>query len=291
MNPASSVPADDPLPNSADYNNVGADETVAPSPPSNESRKREKHVELLDELLRSLDALVFIELSILYYLDCAFAFLILRSLVQLFLLTERPAGLPHPPARSALGAIVGSNLLCTVLHLVNPRPQAGEATNFYMHGSIIIDFVGQLGPTSKWRLFHMDTLLFVLQVVMLGVAIEKRRVQTPEKQILRPAQDLEAEESGVVRSETTRERNGVHEGDERIEMQELLPGGTSEEGAEADDSNVHVLDEFYTGHTILTSLNVVESISREVRGSTTASDAINSGLSLPGMLVRWRSMT
>jgi Fungal domain of unknown function (DUF1746) len=291
MNLASSVPADDPLPTNADDTDVGADETVAPSPSTNESRKREKHVELLDDLLRSLDALVYVELSILYYLDCAFAYLILRSLVQLFLLTERPAGLPHPPARSALGAIIGSNLLCTILHLVNPSPQAGEATGFYMHGSIIIDFVGQLGPTSKWRLLYMDTLLFVLQTVMLALAIEKRRVQSPEKQILRPAQDLEAEEAGVVRSDSTRDRNGVHEDDDGIEMQELLPSGTSEEGAEADDSNVHVLDEFYTGHTILTSLNVVETISREVRGSTTASDATSGGLSLPGMLVRWRSMT
>jgi len=137
----------------------------------------------------------------------------------------------------------------------------------------------------------MDTLLFMLQMVMLALAIEKRRVQTPEKHILRPVQDLEAEEAGIVRSENTRDRNGVHEGDEGIEMQELLPGGSSEEGLEADDSNVHVLDEFYTGHTVLASLNVVESISREVRGSATATDATSGGLSLPGMLVRWRSMT
>jgi Fungal domain of unknown function (DUF1746) len=290
MNPASSVPADDPLPTSADDTDVGADDTVTPSPSTNESRKRAKHVELLDELLRSFDALVYIELSVLYYLDCTFALLVLRCLVQLFLLTERPAGLPHPPARSALGAIVGSNLLCTLLHLVNPNPQAGEATGFYMHGSIIIDFVGQLGPTSKWRLFYMDTLLFVLQTVMLAIGIEKRRVHNPEKEILRPAQDLEAEEAGVIRSENT--RSGVREGDEGIEMQELLPGSTSEEGAESDDLNVHVLDEFYTGHTVLTRLNVVDTISREVRGSTTASDTTSSGrLSLPGMLVRWRSMT
>lgn len=284
MNPASS-PADDPLPAVAEDTNADDPPTTSPT---HTFQKPTKHVELLQDLLCSLDTLIYIELSGLYYLDCAFALFILRTLVQLFLLTERPPGLPHPPARSALGAIVGSNLLCTLLHLVNARPEAGEASHFFLHGSIIIDFVGQLGPTSKWRLFYMDMLVLVLQIVMLGLGMEKRRFQNDEKQTRGSAQDLEAEEAGIIRSETM--RNEGHESNEGIEMQELLAGSTSEEGAERGGSNIHVLDDFYTGHTILARLNVVETIATDVRGATTASDATSGGLSLPGLLLRWRSL-
>ena len=284
MNPAFPSAADDSLPPNAE----DTDADIVVLPPSQDSQKRVKHVELLENLLRSFDTLIYIELSALYYLDCSVGLFALHTLAQLFFLTERPPGLPAPPTRSALGAVIGSNLLCTLLHLVNARPEAGEASHFYLHGSIIIDFVGQLGPTSKWRLFCMDIMVLALQVGQLALGIEKRRVQAAEKRTQDSIQDLDAEEAGIIRSESS--RNEAHEGLEGMELQELLGTGQTEHVAGSDQSSLHVLDEFYTGNTILTRLNVVDTISSELRGTTTATDPTSGALSLPGLLVRWRSM-
>ncbi len=288
MNPTPSSPADDPPPATG---NTSADADAVVAPPAQQvtlTPKARKHVELLDDLLRSFDALVYIELSALYHLDCTFGLLILRTLVQLFLLTARPPGFPDSPTRSALGGIIGSNILCILLHLLNKRPEAGEATRHYLHGGLLIDFVGQLGPTSKWRLFGMDMLVLVLQVVMLGLAIEKRRVQNAEKQTLSSTQDLEAEEAGVIRSRTM--RNEGPESNEGIEMQELLAEASAEDEIGRDESNIHSLDEFYTGSTVLARLNVVETIATDVTSSATGSEATSGGVSLPGLFLRWRSL-
>ncbi|KAF7506973.1 hypothetical protein GJ744_011104 [Endocarpon pusillum] len=284
MNPAFPSAVDDPLLVSAEDTDAG----VIDTPPTFDSQKRVKQVELLENLLRSFDALIYLELSALYYLDCAFGLLILHTIVQLFFLSERPPGLPAPPTRSALGAVIGSNLLCTLLHLLKARPEAGEASHFYLHGSIIIDFVGQLGPTSKWRLYCMDTLVLALQVGQLAMGIEKRRLQAAEKRTQGSIQDLDAEEAGIIRSESS--RNEAHEGLEGMELQELLGTGQTEHEARSDQSSLHVLDEFYTGNTILARLNVVDTISSELRGTTSATDPTGGALSLPGLLVRWRSM-
>lgn len=247
-----------------------------------------KRVELLEDLLRSLDALIYIELSALYYLDCAFGLLLLRILLQLFFLTARPPGLPDPPTRAALGVVVGSNLLCILLHLLNARPEAFEATRFYLHGSILIDFVGQLGPTSKWRLLGMDMLVLALQVMMLGIGIEKRRAQNAGKQPPGSTQDLDAEEAGLIRAETI--GNEGHESDEGIEMQELLAEDSRDNELGRDAPNIHPLDEFYTGNTNLVRLDVGETIARDVASATTGSEATSGGISLPGLLLRWRSL-
>ena len=134
----------------------------------------------------------------------------------------------------------------------------------------------------------MDTLVLLLQVLMLGLEIRRRKVQNAEKEIPGPAQDLEAEEAGIVRSE--RMRGAAHENDVGIEMQELLAAGTSEHEAGRHDSNVHPLDDFYTGDFILARLDVVGTIFEDVRGVTTSSEATSGGLSLPGLFVRWRSL-
>ena len=182
---------------------------------------------------------------------------------------------------------------------MNDRPEAGEATRFFLHGSILIDFIGQPGSTSKWSLMGMDILVLGLQVVMLGLGIEKRMVQNKETRQVSAGrgQDLEAEEAGVVRSDGMGNDEGRRECSEGIEMQELLagrpPGGEvgGQEGA-----NVHPLDEFYTGNTVLARLDVLETITRDVMSSTSGSEGVpgsttSGGVYLPGVLgIRWRSL-
>jgi hypothetical protein len=222
------------------------------------SQARNKHAELLGDLLYSLDSLIYIEVSCLYYLDCMFGFLLLRALVQNFCLNNRPG----PPARLAIGAVLGSNILCMVLHAVKARPEAGESTSFFLNGSILIDFVGQLGPTPKPRLFAMDMLLLFLQVVMLVVGIERTRVENLEKEISAVQQDLEAEEMGIAYSHITRDNRCPS--NNSIEMQELFPKNLQDSSAELSSSNTHVLDEFNTGGAILGRLNIVEILRGEI---------------------------
>lgn len=282
------------------------------------SRKRNKHVELLENLLASLDSLIFIHLSALYYLDCTFAFLLLRTLAQLILLSARPPGIPHPASLSALIIIIGTNTLCILLHLINASPEAGESTRFYLHGSVLIDFVGQLGPTSKWRLVYMDVLVLALQVVMLGVGIEKRRIfQNPETKeaktrVGRMGQDLEAEEEGTRRSPAMDNGYQGNEATDGIEMQNLLVRGSAaataasedETGGQVEDPNAHPLDEFFTGDVVLVRLHVVQTILRDIASAdttTTLSTSANEedgvagsttgrGVFLPGILgLRWRT--
>lgn len=134
----------------------------------------------------------------------------------------------------------------------------------------------------------MDILVLLLQVVMLGMGIEKRRVHGIGKEIQGFTQDLEAEEAGIVRSESM--WNEGLESDEGMEMQDLLAGDPLEDEIGRDESNIHPLDEFYTGHTVLARLNLVEAIARDVTSVTTGSDAASGGVSLPGLFLRWRSL-
>jgi Fungal domain of unknown function (DUF1746) len=291
MNPASSRNADDPLPVATEETDTGAAvASSADESPSTQQQKR--HVELLEDLLRTFDSLIFIELSVLFYLDCVFRLLIVRTLVQLFLLTARPPGLPPPPTRSALGAVVGSNILCILHHVLSARPEAGLGFSSYLHGSILIDFVGQLGPTPKTRLLCMDVLVLALQITMLGLGIEKRRMQNSGKQTLGVTQDLEAEEAGLMRSEDLTNDGG--ESSEGIEMQELFAEGSQEEEARQPGSNTHVLDELYTGHAVLARVNIAETIARDVTSPTASGSAgstTTGGLVLPGLFgLRLRSL-
>ena len=130
---------------------------------------------------------------------------------------------------------------------------------------------------------------------MLGLGIEKRKVQHSEKEeVLGTSQDLEAEEAGITRDEGWRDE--AHEGEAGIEMQELLPERILGKEGGRGDSDTHPLDEFYTGDTLLARVNVVETISRDVMSSTSGSEAVqgsatSGGVYLPGVFgIRWRSL-
>lgn len=68
-------------------------------------------------------------------------------------LTPKPMGLPMvPQKRSDIIALFGSGGFCFLWHVIASAPSAGELTNGYLHGGLIIDFIGQgklrfLAPT------------------------------------------------------------------------------------------------------------------------------------------------
>lgn len=166
--------------------------------------------------------------------SCSFFRFILRVLFQVMFLTPKPKFVP-PTAkhRPYIGALIGGNVICLLLHIFTHRPEAGELTRGYLHGGIIIDFIGQKGPTSKFQLVVMDLLITALQCFMLAVHVEETRLKevlnTPESSFPLPAtvnttQDHDAEERGVSRVAGT--------SSEDIELQDLSGLRTDEDADE-----------------------------------------------------------
>ncbi|KAF2717410.1 DUF1746-domain-containing protein [Polychaeton citri CBS 116435] len=191
-----------------------------------------KRSDLLEDLIRNVDILIFAELSTLYYMDCSFLRLILRGVVQFVLLTPKPALFPEPPRqRPYVGAIFGSNLFCIMMHILAYTPTGSEQTRGYLHGGLAMDFIGQKGPSSKLHLVLLDLLVLALQATHLAAYTLKESLKQDKKaapgvrnsgaaagtEAPAPSntQTLDAEERGVRRS--------IEQQD--IEMQALNPSG------------------------------------------------------------------
>ena len=136
----------------------------------------------------------------------------------------------------------------------------------------MIDFVGQASPVGRWRLLGGDVLCVGLQVVMMGLTVERMvvcgvrgaatggwvegevEVEGPGGSG-RPAQDLDAEERGMTRDGEGFEMQdlgrgvGRTGGEEDAERDELLDVGEREGGG-------HPLDKFYAGDHLLVRLHL-----------------------------------
>jgi hypothetical protein len=195
-------------------------------------------------------------------------------------LTPKPKLVP-PTAkhRPYLGALIGGNAICTLLHIFTHQSEAGELTRGYLHGGIIIDFRGQKGPSSKLHLVVMDLLVTALQCFMLAVHVEETRLKgvlaAPESSVLPTtasnlSQDHDAEERGVTRDAGTNS--------EDIELQEL-PQSRRQDEARAplnDDERAQLLsnangradeealdgplDLYYSGNVIVGEFHVLHTL-------------------------------
>jgi hypothetical protein len=86
---------------------------------------------------------------------------------------ERPPDEPKP----FLPLILFSFTVNFLLHQLYPAPMAGEDTRGYLHGGLMIDFIGQQGPTSKWKLGALDLCILLLQLVMVSVHVKRRELK------------------------------------------------------------------------------------------------------------------
>jgi len=154
----------------------------------------------------------------------------------------------------------------------------------YIHGALLIDFVGELGPISKIRLVLLDFLTMVLQFVILAIVLEREGLKkdmigslggsaaaTTLEETGLAGQDHDAEEQGVHRSAL----GGMQEAED-IELQPLRSSrtglGNDQEELETDtffDSSTslprssrseHPLDTFNSGQHIIADLHVIETI-------------------------------
>lgn len=242
--------------------------------------------------------------------SCSFLKFIIRAFAQFVFLTPKPPLFPtHPADRPFIGSILASNLICIVLHALWAPPSAGEATRGYLHGGLVMDFIGQKASTSRLYLLLLDVLVVVLQLVQMSVHITRQRLKeggaatttTSGQQPAAPAsrQDLDSEERGVRRSE------------EGIEMQNLDPTGAAHSPTNNEDddrterdtllstttlrphSDAAILDTFNSGQIVLGDFDIAKTIREQIIAYKTTPREVprldrNVRANITGQLLRWR---
>ena len=269
-------------------------------------RQRQQRTAFLDNLIRNLDIVFYCQLSILYYMEsvcprlhrcsCDFRVLanviysislfkfLLRALPHWFYFTPKPSIFPPPSPtnRPYISMIFGNNITCILLHLLFNPPAAGEATRGYLLGGLLIDFVGQESPVSRWRLLVLDVIILALQILILAVTLERRKFTVDYdsavgEEIEEARQDHDSEERGILRWD-----NAVQDGVELQEIRYSSRGRTGgdedrerDELLEPDGSNVpghqHPLDPFLTGQAVIVNVHVIDTIRSQWRSAADSS--------------------
>ena len=203
-------------------------------------------------------------------------------------LTPKPNFIPPMPQhRPYIGAIFGPNIICMFLHIFTARSEAGEAMRGYLHGGVIIDLIGQKGPTSKLHLVILDILVLALQCFMLAVHVERERLAAVLAALVSPtpavdqprvevvsAQDHDAEERGVMREgvssngdielrpmiSTTESRNDNGAAEQNEERERLLAEPPPRQDTEDDDTP---LDAFWSGTAIVADVHVMHTLRKQ----------------------------
>ena len=205
--------------------------------------------------------------------------------MQFMYLTPKPPPLPtHPSSIPVLPPLLSANIFCIILHLWFHPASAGEATRGYLHGGLLMDFIGQAGPSSKIHLVLLDLLVLALQLTHMSAYMLKNRlkenatsnVQATTSTQSAPAsrQDIDAEERGVIRSDEQQD----------IEMESLSATGMAiepepasnqdaEDASERDAllnpvaprTDVHIFDAFHSGQIVIADLDLRKSINGQVQ--------------------------
>lgn len=200
-----------------------------------------------------------------------------------------------------MGAILGSNLICMVFHAFLIHPEAGEETRGYLHGGLFIDFIGQ-APVSVYRLLSFDLLIFLIDIIMLALIIERVKTNgtpvpaptTPNSDIVTETttetgpdaeesqpQDHDAEERGIIRQEDGEEtmspahhNSDSHHSsfvDEEVEEERttlLADPADPESGSGA--RGEHPMDTFAAGEAVIVNMNFLYTIRDQWRHSNAA---------------------
>jgi hypothetical protein len=191
-------------------------------------------------------------------------------MVQAVYIMPKPAGFPEANVpQPYVGGVIGTNIICMIFHILNSPPEAGEATRGYLHGSLILDFIGQQGPSSKLRLLLLDLLILILQFVALATMHERNEVdakKSSEQTTVSTVsdtnnQDHDAEERGEIR--------GTSMGPDAIELQDLGENrlGTAMQEPEETVQNhtFSISDNIASGQAIIGDFFVVDSARRMYR--------------------------
>ncbi|KAI1823988.1 DUF1746-domain-containing protein [Xylaria intraflava] len=185
-------------------------DSASPQNPSLSPSAKEglsKKLQFLLDLSINLDTLVYAELCILYYLDCSFFRLFIRWMAQtLFVSPKNDTVIVVPNYH--VSAIVAPNLLCIFLHLVSTPLTAGEASRGYLHGGVLVDFIGQKAPSSRFTLIILDAVVLAIQCFMITVNIEQERIRN----VIKPSRSNENPGTGATVSATGQDHDSEERG-------------------------------------------------------------------------------
>jgi hypothetical protein len=110
------------------------------------------------------------------YLSNSFFNLFLRSFFHFIHLTPKPL-FPQVNHKPSLFALAGPSIFITLSHAIFAPPTGSPASHGYLHGSLIIDFVGQSAPRTRFQLLGLDLLVIILQLVMFGASVRGSRLR------------------------------------------------------------------------------------------------------------------
>ena len=168
-----------------------------------------------------------------------------------------------------------------IIHNFFAQPEADETTRGYLHGGILIDFIGQKAPVPLTRLFFLDLLVMFLNFVMLGLIVERVKVAesrdtttaattTTATATTTQAQDHDHEERGLLNRETvsgaqstnddneTREQASQPPSEEELERNRLL--ADPEENGGGHTNHQHALDEYSSGEAVIVRMGLFDVI-------------------------------
>lgn len=223
----------------------------------------------------------------------------MRALTQFVILTPKPKNVRQPPQTSSLVImLLGTNIICIFLHLFFTPSSSGEELRGYLHGGIIIDIIGQKGPSSKLKLVAFDLLVLTLQALLFTVNLDRETLDkfltvygkktTTDTQIQPTTQDHDAEERGVLRDHVTSSgdiemqalnsigatvsrsssQENITEGDGNNEREELLAEPVNT------DSDEGPLDIFWSGTAVIGEFSVLDTLRSQLRVSGIASGSL-----------------
>lgn len=211
---------------------------------------------------------------------------LLRAAGQYLYLTPKEETLPivMPATRAHVFLVIVPNIICILLHIFSSMPTAHDYHRGYLHGGVVIDFVGQKPSTSRTYYVLIDIMLLILQSVMMTIHNEREKLRVTLKTFkpLHPAiaqdvamartiESLDVEERGLPREESS----GLGaEGSNDIELQSLNGEGAQADGTDraddpdneardtmADGSNQnHLADTLTSGNGILGEYHVLHSM-------------------------------
>ncbi|KAF8456248.1 hypothetical protein BGX38DRAFT_1163496 [Terfezia claveryi] len=183
-----------------------------------------------------MDMVVYFYFAYMYFLDNSFFRFFIRCAIQLNFLTPKPINLPTPPQRrSVIIGLFGWTIFNLLIHILGSAPEAGEASGGWLHGGLIIDFIGQEGPISKVRLAITDVTILLLQLVILAATIAKLGLlEGVTEGRRRGGDEVEGDRSHDLDSEERGERRGERE-NENVEESDLEDGNDDDDDDEGID--------------------------------------------------------
>lgn len=223
---------------------------------------------------------------------CSLARFLFRIVPHYSFLTPKD-GLLLPAEHPHIYTIFVPTVICMFAHTFFAMPQAGEATRGYLHGGVIIDFVGQKPPTTKLAFLFFDLVILGAQCLMLAVHQEREKLKKavfPGLRTFSPSgdtngpsaaaettQDHDAEERGLLRDEAYITDSGG------MELQPLSGGDSNREGNRGQGdmeqsgstyssaaAGVDMVDLIMSGNAVLSNFHVIHAVRSVGNGAQNA---------------------